>query len=125
ILTKVELGALLEEPGLDAWLGDGGRQLSGGEKRRIGIARALLRDAPILLLDEPTEGLDKRTEQKVMALFNEYFANKTVVFITHRLIELESMDNICLMEQGEIIEQGDHQTLLAQHGRYYQLLQSL
>ncbi|MBE4010428.1 cysteine/glutathione ABC transporter ATP-binding protein/permease CydC [Vibrio parahaemolyticus] len=125
ILTKVELGALLEEPGLEAWLGDGGRQLSGGEKRRIGIARALLRDAPILLLDEPTEGLDKRTEQKVMALFNEYFANKTVVFITHRLIELENMDNICLMEQGEIIEQGDHQTLLAQRGRYYQLLQSL
>ena len=125
ILIKVELGALLEEPGLDAWLGDGGRQLSGGEKRRIGIARALLRDAPILLLDEPTEGLDKRTEKKVMALFNQHFANKTVVFITHRLIELDNMDNICLMEQGEIIEQGDHQTLLAQHGRYYQLLQSL
>lgn len=125
ILQKVELGGLLEAPGLDAWLGDGGRQLSGGEKRRIGIARALLRDAPILLLDEPTEGLDKRTEQKVMALFNEHFANKTVVFITHRLIELESMDSICLMEQGEIIEQGDHPTLLAQKGRYYQLLQSL
>ncbi|MBR9789114.1 MAG: cysteine/glutathione ABC transporter ATP-binding protein/permease CydC [Vibrionaceae bacterium] len=125
ILNKVELGALLEEPGLDAWLGDGGRQLSGGEKRRIGIARALLRNAPILLLDEPTEGLDKRTEQKVMTLFNQHFANKTVVFITHRLIELESMDNICLMEQGEIIEQGDHQALVAQQGRYYQLLQSL
>ncbi|MCZ0923413.1 heme ABC transporter ATP-binding protein/permease CydC [Vibrio diabolicus] len=125
ILQKVELGGLLEAPGLDAWLGDGGRQLSGGEKRRIGIARALLRDAPILLLDEPTEGLDKRTEQKVMALFNEHFANKTVVFITHRLIELENMDSICLMEQGEIIEQGDHPTLLAQKGRYYQLLQSL
>ncbi|WP_417877128.1 heme ABC transporter ATP-binding protein/permease CydC [Vibrio sp.] len=125
ILIKVELGALLEEPGLDAWLGDGGRQLSGGEKRRIGIARALLRDAPILLLDEPTEGLDKRTEQKVMALFNQHFTNKTVVFITHRLIELDNMDNICLMEQGEIIEQGDHETLLAQHGRYFQLLQSL
>ncbi|MFH4829872.1 heme ABC transporter ATP-binding protein/permease CydC [Vibrio diabolicus] len=125
ILQKVELGGLLDAPGLDAWLGDGGRQLSGGEKRRIGIARALLRDAPILLLDEPTEGLDKRTEQKVMALFNEHFANKTVVFITHRLIELENMDSICLMEQGEIIEQGDHPTLLAQKGRYYQLLQSL
>ena len=125
ILTQVDLGGLLEEPGLSAWLGDGGRQLSGGEKRRIGIARALLRDAPILLLDEPTEGLDKRTEQKVMALFNQHFANKTVVFITHRLIELENMDNICLMEQGEIIEQGNHNTLIAQQGRYFQLLQSL
>ncbi len=125
ILTKVELGNLLEQPGLDAWLGDGGRQLSGGEKRRIGIARALLRDAPILLLDEPTEGLDKRTEQKVMTLFNQHFANKTVVFITHRLIELDSMDNICLMEQGEIIEQGNHQTLIAKQGRYHQLLQAL
>ena len=125
ILTQVDLGGLLEEPGLSAWLGDGGRQLSGGEKRRIGIARALLRDAPILLLDEPTEGLDKRTEQKVMALFNQHFANKTVVFITHRLIELENMDNICLMEQGEIIEQGNHNTLIAQQGRYFELLQSL
>lgn len=125
ILTKVDLANLLEEPGLNAWLGDGGRQLSGGEKRRIGIARALLRDAPILLLDEPTEGLDKRTEQTVMELFKEHFANKTVVFITHRLIELESMDNICLMEQGEIIEQGNHQALLAEKGRYHQLLQSL
>ncbi|MCA0936049.1 cysteine/glutathione ABC transporter ATP-binding protein/permease CydC [Vibrio alginolyticus] len=125
ILTQVDLGGLLQEPGLDAWLGDGGRQLSGGEKRRIGIARALLRDAPILLLDEPTEGLDKRTEQKVMALFNQHFANKTVIFITHRLIELENMDNICLMEQGEIIEQGNHQTLIEQQGRYHQLLQSL
>lgn len=125
ILTQVDLGGLLQEPGLDAWLGDGGRQLSGGEKRRIGIARALLRDAPILLLDEPTEGLDKRTEQKVMALFNQHFSNKTVIFITHRLIELENMNNICLMEQGEIIEQGNHQTLIAQQGRYHQLLQSL
>ncbi|MGR5236938.1 heme ABC transporter ATP-binding protein/permease CydC [Vibrio alfacsensis] len=125
ILAKVDLANLLEDLGLDAWLGDGGRQLSGGEKRRIGIARALLRDAPILLLDEPTEGLDKRTEQTVMGLFKQHFTNKTVVFITHRLIELESMDNICLMEQGEIIEQGSHQALLAEQGRYHQLLQSL
>ncbi|WP_423839624.1 cysteine/glutathione ABC transporter ATP-binding protein/permease CydC [Vibrio mytili] len=125
ILAKVELGELLEQPGLDAWLGDGGRQLSGGEKRRIGIARALLRDSPILLLDEPTEGLDKRTEQKIMTLFDVHFSNKTVVFITHRLIGLENMDNICLMEQGEIIEQGNHETLIAQQGRYHQLWQSL
>ncbi|GEM75562.1 heme ABC transporter ATP-binding protein/permease CydC [Vibrio sagamiensis] len=125
VLTKVELSNVLVDSGLDVWLGDGGRQLSGGEKRRIGIARALLRDSPILLLDEPTEGLDKQTEQKIIALFSQHFANKTLIFITHRLIELERMDTICLMEEGEIVEQGSHHTLLAQQGRYFKLLQSI
>ena len=124
-LTQVGLTKLLEDQGLDAWLGEGGRQLSGGEKRRIGIARAFLHNGSILLLDEPTEGLDKQTEQQITALFKKYFANKTVIFITHRLVELESMDAICLIEQGEIVEYGRHQALLAQQGRYYQLNQSL
>ncbi|MCG6401695.1 heme ABC transporter ATP-binding protein/permease CydC [Vibrio fluvialis] len=125
MLERVGLGKLLEAPGLDAWLGDGGRQLSGGEKRRIGIARALLHDGPILLLDEPTEGLDKQTEQQIMALFQSHFENKTVIFITHRLVELETMDAVCLIEQGEIVEHGSHQVLLAQQGRYFQLNQTL
>ncbi|EPT8450772.1 heme ABC transporter ATP-binding protein/permease CydC [Vibrio fluvialis] len=125
MLERVGLGKLLEAPGLDAWLGDGGRQLSGGEKRRIGIARALLHDGPILLLDEPTEGLDKQTEQQIMALFKSHFENKTVIFITHRLVELETMDTVCLIEQGEIVEHGSHQVLLAQQGRYFQLNQTL
>lgn len=125
MLERVGLGKLLEAPGLDAWLGDGGRQLSGGEKRRIGIARALLHDGPILLLDEPTEGLDKQTEQQIMALFKSHFENKTVIFITHRLVELETMDAVCLIEQGEIVEHGSHQVLLAQQGRYFQLNQTL
>ncbi|ELI1810176.1 cysteine/glutathione ABC transporter ATP-binding protein/permease CydC [Vibrio fluvialis] len=125
MLERVGLGKLLEAPGLDAWLGDGGRQLSGGEKRRIGIARALLHDGPILLLDEPTEGLDKQTEQQIMALFQSHFENKTVIFITHRLVELETMDAVCLIEQGEIVEHGSHQALLAQQGRYFQLNQTL
>lgn len=124
-LTQVGLTKLLEDQGLDAWLGEGGRQLSGGEKRRIGITRAFLHNGSILLLDEPTEGLDKQTEQQITALFKKYFANKTVIFITHRLVELESMDAICLIEQGEIVEYGSHQALLAQQGRYYQLNQSL
>ncbi|MDE1313673.1 cysteine/glutathione ABC transporter ATP-binding protein/permease CydC [Vibrio aestuarianus] len=124
-LTQVGLTKLLEDQGLDAWLGEGGRQLSGGEKRRIGIARAFLHNGSILLLDEPTEGLDKQTEQQITALFKKHFANKTVIFITHRLVELESMDAICLIEQGEIVEYGSHQALLAQQGRYYQLNQSL
>lgn len=125
VLNKVGLAKLLEDTGLDTWLGDGGRQLSGGEKRRIGIARALLHNAPILLLDEPTEGLDKQTEQQIMQLFEQHFVGKTVVFITHRLVDLDKMDSICLIEQGEIVEHGSHSELLSQQGRYYQLNQTL
>ena len=124
-LEKVGLAKLLEEKGLNTWLGDGGRQLSGGEKRRIGIARALLHNAPILLLDEPTEGLDKQTEHQIMQLFDEHFEGKTVVFITHRLVNLDKMDSICLLEQGEMVEHGSHSDLLSQKGRYYELNQTL
>lgn len=125
ILRQVGLEKLLQDSALNAWLGDGGRQLSGGEKRRIGIARALLHDAPILLLDEPTEGLDKQTEQQIMQLLHSHFANKTVLFITHRLINLEQMDAIALIEHGKLVEFGHHHALLAQQGRYHQLTQTL
>ncbi|WP_102402026.1 cysteine/glutathione ABC transporter ATP-binding protein/permease CydC [Vibrio cyclitrophicus] len=125
ILKDVGLEKLLENNALDSWLGDGGRQLSGGEKRRIGIARAILHDAPILLLDEPTEGLDKQTEQSIMTLFEKHFEGKTVIFITHRLIGLESMDSIILIEQGEIVENGSHEKLLNEAGRYFQLRQAI
>ncbi|WP_105902708.1 heme ABC transporter ATP-binding protein/permease CydC [Vibrio gangliei] len=125
LLTAVGLEHLNQGSGLDSWLGDGGRQLSGGEKRRIGIARAILHDAPILLLDEPTEGLDKQTEQQIMQLLSQHSQNKTVVFVTHRLVGLEQMDMICLMEQGEIVEQGSHSELLAQGGLYHRLHQRI
>ncbi|MEO9493069.1 MAG: cysteine/glutathione ABC transporter ATP-binding protein/permease CydC [Vibrio splendidus] len=125
ILRDVGLEKLLENNALDSWLGDGGRQLSGGEKRRIGIARAILHDAPILLLDEPTEGLDKQTEHSIMTLFEKHFEGKTVIFITHRLIGLESMDSIVLIEQGEIVENGSHEKLLNEAGRYFQLRQAI
>ncbi|NAZ52985.1 cysteine/glutathione ABC transporter ATP-binding protein/permease CydC [Vibrio toranzoniae] len=125
ILKDVGLEKLLENNALDSWLGDGGRQLSGGEKRRIGIARAILHDAPILLLDEPTEGLDKQTEQSIMTMFEKHFEGKTVIFITHRLIGLESMDSIVLIEQGEIVENGSHEKLLNEEGRYFQLRQAI
>ncbi|EEX66726.1 heme ABC transporter ATP-binding protein/permease CydC [Vibrio metoecus] len=125
ILRQVGLEKLLQDSALNAWLGDGGRQLSGGEKRRIGIARALLHDAPILLLDEPTEGLDKQTEQQIMQLLHSHFANKTVLFITHRLINLEQMDAIALIEHGKLVEFGHHHALLAKQGRYHQLTQTL
>ncbi|MEZ8348117.1 cysteine/glutathione ABC transporter ATP-binding protein/permease CydC [Vibrio splendidus] len=125
ILKDVGLEKLLDNNALDSWLGDGGRQLSGGEKRRIGIARAILHDAPILLLDEPTEGLDKQTEHSIMTLFEKHFEGKTVIFITHRLIGLESMDSIVLIEQGEIVEHGSHESLLNEAGRYFQLRQAI
>ena len=125
ILEEVGLSHLNENIGLETWLGDGGRQLSGGEKRRIGIARAVLHNAPIMLFDEPTEGLDKQTESQIMQLLSKHTINKTVVFVTHRLVGLEKMDMICLMEQGEIVEQGSHSELLAQNGLYHRLHQRL
>lgn len=125
VLAQVGLEHLNQDSGLDAWLGEGGRQLSGGEKRRVGIARALLHDAPILLLDEPTEGLDKKTEQQIMSLFESKFAGKTVIFITHRLVNLDTFDKVCLLEDGEVLELGHHDELLAAQGRYFELHQTL
>ncbi|WP_220683291.1 ATP-binding cassette domain-containing protein, partial [Pseudomonas aeruginosa] len=78
-------------------MGDGGRQLSGGEQRRLGIARALLHNAPLVLLDEPTEGLDADTEQQILALLHHHCQGKTVLMITHRLHGLDKMDKICVM----------------------------
>ncbi len=121
LLNQVGLSSLLEGVGLDEWLGDGGRQLSGGERRRIGIARAILHDAPIFLLDEPTEGLDQQTERQILSILDHYTKNKTVLLVTHRLVGIEKMDHIVLMDQGAIIEQGSHQQLLNDQGRYHQL----
>lgn len=125
VLQQMGLAHLLEQEGLNAWLGEGGRQLSGGEQRRIGLARALLHPAPLILLDEPTEGLDAETEQRMLQLLREHCKDKTLLVITHRLRGLESMDRLCVMDGGQIVEQGDHQTLMAQRGRYWQFHQHL
>ncbi|QNK31048.1 cysteine/glutathione ABC transporter ATP-binding protein/permease CydC [Serratia sp. JUb9] len=124
-LSQVGLDKLLENEGLNAWLGEGGRQLSGGEQRRLGIARALLHSAPLWLLDEPTEGLDAETEQQILALLRQHCQGKTLILVTHRLYGLEHMDRICVMDGGHIVEQGDHATLLRQRGRYAQFRQRI
>lgn len=124
VLTQVGLENLLENTlKLNAWMGEGGRQLSGGEQRRLGIARALLHNTPLILLDEPTEGLDAHTELQILALLKEKCVDKTLLVITHRMQGLERMDKICVMDNGRIVEQGNHQQLLNQQGRYYQFRQ--
>jgi ATP-binding cassette subfamily C protein CydC len=100
-------------------LGEGGRQLSGGEQRRLGIARALLQDAPLMLLDEPTEGLDAATEQNILALLRDLGAGKTMITVTHRLQGLEHMDGIYVMNQGRFSEQGGYQALMEKQGRFF------
>ncbi|MEL2239917.1 cysteine/glutathione ABC transporter ATP-binding protein/permease CydC [Leclercia adecarboxylata] len=125
MLEKVGLHKLLEDEGLNSWLGEGGRQLSGGELRRLAIARALLHNAPLMLLDEPTEGLDATTERQILDLLKEEMQGKTVLMVTHRLRGLADFDQIIVMDNGHIIEQGNHAELLAKQGRYYQFKQRL
>lgn len=125
MLTRVGLEKLLDDGGLNAWLGEGGRQLSGGELRRLAIARALLHDAPLVLLDEPTEGLDAETESQVLELLREVMKEKTLLMVTHRLRGLAFFDRIIVMDNGQIIEQGNHAALMAKQGRYYQFKQRL
>lgn len=124
-LRHVGLEKLLDDAGLNSWLGEGGRQLSGGELRRLAIARALLHDAPLMLLDEPTEGLDATTESQMLELLAEVMREKTLLMVTHRLRGLARFDQIIVMDNGQIIEQGNHADLLAQQGRYYQFKQGL
>ncbi|MGL4723635.1 MAG: heme ABC transporter ATP-binding protein/permease CydC [Scandinavium sp.] len=124
-LTRVGLEKLLEDAGLNSWLGEGGRQLSGGELRRLAIARALLHDAPLMLLDEPTEGLDATTESQILDLLADVMQGKTVLMVTHRLRGLARFNQIIVMDNGQIIEQGNHAELLARQGRYYQFRQRL
>ncbi|MRT54630.1 cysteine/glutathione ABC transporter ATP-binding protein/permease CydC [Enterobacteriaceae bacterium RIT693] len=124
-LVQVGLEKLLEDSGLNNWLGEGGRQLSGGELRRLAIARAILHNAPLMLLDEPTEGLDAETEKQILDLLEEVTKNKTVLMVTHRLRGLNAFDSIIVMDNGQIIEQGNHAELMASGGRYYQFRQRL
>lgn len=122
-LERVGLEKLLQGDGLNSWLGEGGRQLSGGELRRLAIARALLHNGPLLLLDEPTEGLDAETEHQMLSLLEDVTADKTVLMVTHRLRGLNRFDSIVVMDNGRIVEQGHHDELMASGGRYYQFHQ--
>ena len=125
VLNQVGLGKLLEqEQGLDIWLGDGGRPLSGGEQRRLGLARILLNDAPILLLDEPTEGLDRETERQILRLIFAHAENKTLIMVTHRLTAIEQFDELCVIDEAKLIEKGTYAELLQlEKGFFKQLVE--
>ena len=125
VLNQVGLGKLLEqEQGLDIWLGDGGRPLSGGEQRRLGLARILLNDAPILLLDEPTEGLDRETERQILRLILAHAENKTLIMVTHRLTAIEQFDELCVIDEAKLIEKGTYAELLQlEKGFFKQLME--
>lgn len=104
VLNQVDLSHLTEQEGLNLWLGEGGRPLSGGEQRRLGLARLLLSPAEIVLLDEPTEGLDRETEQQILQLIFHHCENRTLLMITHRMSGLEKFDQVYRIDSGRIMK---------------------
>jgi len=109
--------------GYDTILGAQGLNLSGGQRQRIAIARAILKDSPILILDEATSALDNESEYFIQQAFDDAMQGRTTIVIAHRLSTVENADLIVVMDKGQIIEQGTHTELLAKHGMYYQLHQ--
>ncbi|MES2205910.1 MAG: ABC transporter ATP-binding protein [Pseudomonadota bacterium] len=107
--------------GYDAMVGERGVKLSGGQRQRIAIARVILKDAPILILDEATSSLDSITEKAIQETLDEVMKGKTVIVVAHRLSTIAHLDRILVFDQGKIIEDGSHETLLAKQGAYYQL----
>jgi len=107
--------------GYDTRVGEAGLLLSGGERQRIAIARAIYKDAPILLLDEPTSSLDSEAEAKVQTALEGLMRGRTVLMIAHRLSTVKKADLICVLDQGRIVELGRHDELVAKGGLYTRL----
>ncbi len=109
--------------GLDTQIGESGVMLSGGQRQRIAIARAFLKDAPILILDEATSALDNKSERLIQSAIQELMENRTSLIIAHRLSTVEKANKIVVLDQGKIVESGTHEELLSLEGVYYQMHQ--
>ncbi len=108
--------------GIETNVGDAGNKLSGGQKQRLSIARAVLKNPPIMILDEATSALDTESERLVQDALENMMKNRTSIVIAHRLSTIQNADQIIVMQKGEIIEQGTHLELLSKNGMYKKLV---
>ena len=109
--------------GYQTSIGDRGSRLSGGQRQRISIARAILKNPPILILDEATSALDTESEKQVQEALEHLMKDRTTLVVAHRLSTIRNADVICVMHEGEIVEQGRHDELMAHDGYYRKLVQ--